>query len=82
MTIAIAGALGWLLIIALGLRLGAAAKRGDEIAEAVQRNRERRQGYGQVVSLDRHRNARRPGELHRTTSMPSLTRISRIASNS
>ncbi|WP_029112322.1 hypothetical protein [Mycobacterium sp. URHB0044] len=81
-TIAVAGAVGWLLIIGVGLRFGAAAKRGDEIAKAMRRNRELRDGYGQVISLDRHRNAQRPGEVHRATAMPSLTRISRIASNS
>jgi hypothetical protein len=53
MTIAIAGAVGWLLLIAAGLRLGAAAKRGDEIATAVQRNRELPGGYARVIPLDR-----------------------------
>lgn len=60
-TIAIAGAVGWLLIIAAGLRFGAAAKRGDEIADAAFRNRELPQGYARVIRLDRARPGQRSG---------------------
>ena len=63
MTIAIAGAVGWLLIVAAGLRLGAAAKRGDELAEAALRNRELPEGHARVILLDRARTGQRSANL-------------------
>ena len=37
MTIATVGVIGWSLVFTIAVRFGAAAKRGDQIAEATQR---------------------------------------------
>jgi|RhiMethySRZTD1v2_1073278.scaffolds.fasta_scaffold315890_2 hypothetical protein len=51
MVIACTAAFGWLFILMVALRLGAAAKHGDELAQAAQRDRTVSQGGAQIVSL-------------------------------
>ncbi len=51
MVIACTAAFGWLFILMVVLRFGAAAKHGDELGQAAQRDRTVSQGGAQIISL-------------------------------
>jgi hypothetical protein len=55
MTFAIAGIFGWLLIVATGLCLATAAKRGDELAAAALRNPPDSTRTAEIIPIDRAR---------------------------
>lgn len=55
MTFAIAGIIGWLLILATGLCLATAAKRGDELSESARGNPPVSTRTADVFPIDRAR---------------------------
>jgi biopolymer transport protein ExbB/TolQ len=53
MNFAIAGIVGWLLILAAAMALANAAQRGDELAEAARRNRPDSARSAEIIPFDR-----------------------------
>jgi hypothetical protein len=53
MVLACAGVLGWLLVLTIALRLGVAAKRGDELGKTAQRYRPDTHVDAQIIPFAR-----------------------------
>jgi hypothetical protein len=57
MTTAVAGSVGWLLMLTVAMRLARAAKRGDELAQAARRYLPASQTGAAIIPIDRTRGA-------------------------